>query len=233
MEQYHEADRACVFCGTTEGLTSDHVPPDNLFPTPRPSNLITVPSCHECNHGSSKDDTYFRDSLLLWDVIYDHPQARKVVPAVLRSFGRPEQRAYSRSIFDSMRQIDKLSPGGIYLGKGTGVKVDLLRLGRTASKIVKGLFYHEWGMRLPDGCTAHATFLVNELLAKDAQMGHWIRETCDNLMRTAHTTIADDVFSYWHHRLEGHASASVWLLIFYKKVTFLGITGPKDIIPAL
>ncbi len=233
MEQDRTTDHECVFCGKTEGLTSDHIPPDNLFPTPRPSNLITVPSCLDCNRGSSKDDTYFRDCLLLWDITYDHPQAQKVVPAVLRSFGRPAQRAYSRSIFASMRQIDRVSPGGVYLGKKTGIKVDLLRLGRTASKIVKGLFYHEWGMRLPDTCAAHATCLVNELLAKDSEMGQWIRETCNSLMRTTRTTIGDDVFSFWHHRLEGDASASVWLLIFYKKVTVLGITGPKEMIPIL
>ncbi len=56
----------CYLCGkkaseTPEGtLTRDHLPPRNLFPDPRPSDLITVPCCQRCNHEAHDDDEYFR-----------------------------------------------------------------------------------------------------------------------------------------------------------------------------
>ena len=50
----------CYLCRKRSGVTSDHVPPKNLFPRPRPSNLITVPCCRECNNRFSKHDEYFR-----------------------------------------------------------------------------------------------------------------------------------------------------------------------------
>jgi hypothetical protein len=50
----------CVHCGRTDYISDDHLPPQSLFPAPRPNNLITVPSCDGCNGGSSKDDEYFR-----------------------------------------------------------------------------------------------------------------------------------------------------------------------------
>src|SRR5579872_3566373 len=50
----------CYLCRGTENLTSDHLPPKNLFPKPRPANLITVPCCAACNEGFSKLDEQFR-----------------------------------------------------------------------------------------------------------------------------------------------------------------------------
>src|SRR2546427_13092357 len=50
----------CYLCRSTENLTSDHLPPKNLFPEPRPSNLITVPCCRICNERFSKIDEQFR-----------------------------------------------------------------------------------------------------------------------------------------------------------------------------
>jgi hypothetical protein len=52
--------KLCYLCGTTENLTRDHIPPANLFPDPKPKNLITVDCCKSCNESFSKDDEAFR-----------------------------------------------------------------------------------------------------------------------------------------------------------------------------
>jgi hypothetical protein len=50
--------KSCYICGVTDKpLTADHVIPKVLFPTPRPSNLITEDACEECNNRFSKDDS--------------------------------------------------------------------------------------------------------------------------------------------------------------------------------
>jgi hypothetical protein len=51
---------SCYLCGALSDLTLDHVPPANLFPPPRPSNLIKVACCATCNSSYSKDDEAFR-----------------------------------------------------------------------------------------------------------------------------------------------------------------------------
>ena len=53
----------CIYCGTTEQLTADHVPPKNIFPEPRTSDLITVPACERCNKSYELDDEYFRAAI--------------------------------------------------------------------------------------------------------------------------------------------------------------------------
>ncbi len=219
--------RECVFCGATENLTRDHIPPDNLFPPPKPNKPITVASCQECNGGSSKDDTYFRDTLLFWDVTHDHPEAKKVADTVIRSFRRPEQEDYSRSFINSVKEVDVFTPGGLYVGKHFGKPIDHLRLNRTAKKIVKGLFSHEFGERLPDHCDAMAFGLRNE---REQKKQLWLQETCSKLVGEPQTTIGNGVFHYWFHQEEDAPEKSIWLLLFYEKVPFMGLTGPKDIL---
>ena len=49
----------CAYCGATSPMTRDHIPPKGIFPAPRPSDLITVPSCASCNQAASESDECF------------------------------------------------------------------------------------------------------------------------------------------------------------------------------
>src|SRR5438552_1268299 len=53
----------CCYCGAPAS-TVDHVPTRKLFPEPRPSDLITVPSCHPCNNRLSAQEVYVVHVLL-------------------------------------------------------------------------------------------------------------------------------------------------------------------------
>lgn len=57
-EQFRSAPKQCVFCGGI-ATTRDHVPPKNLFLSPRP-RLITVPACINCNGSLSALEDEFR-----------------------------------------------------------------------------------------------------------------------------------------------------------------------------
>jgi hypothetical protein len=49
----------CAYCGAPSPETRDHIPPRGVFPSPRPGDLITVPSCRPCNQGASARDERF------------------------------------------------------------------------------------------------------------------------------------------------------------------------------
>jgi hypothetical protein len=74
----------CVYCGKVRPIHMDHVPPSNLFPTPKPT-LITVPSCFACNNTASKDDEYFRLAVAIREDIANRQDIREILPAVYRS----------------------------------------------------------------------------------------------------------------------------------------------------
>ena len=48
----------CSYC-LREATTKDHVVPRCLLEKPYPPNLLTIPSCCECNTGFKQDEEYF------------------------------------------------------------------------------------------------------------------------------------------------------------------------------
>jgi hypothetical protein len=218
----------CVFCGIAVGSTRDHIPPKTLFSSPRPPNLITVPSCHECNLGTSKDDMYFRDCLVFGQETSSPVAKAQIGESVLRSFRMPERKGYCQSFMNNVVNIDLVSNGGIYLGKANALKIREDRLVNIASKIVQGLFFHEYGAILPNSHSAIAMPLTKRVLA-EPQCRDGIHETCNHLMTaTQRTTIGQGVFSYWHHRYEEDPYQSLWLLLFFERTAFLGMTPNRD-----
>src|SRR5688572_9409203 len=47
----------CFHCGGPPN-TNDHSPPKVLLDKPYPDEMITVPSCYECNNSASLDEAY-------------------------------------------------------------------------------------------------------------------------------------------------------------------------------
>lgn len=50
--------QGCVYCGTADAETRDHVPSRVLLDPPYPTNLPVVPACLACNNGFSRDEEY-------------------------------------------------------------------------------------------------------------------------------------------------------------------------------
>ena len=64
--QFVASPKRCVYCLEREATTKDHVPPKCFFPPDDRPNLITVPSCLECNQKfSSSADLEFQLSLTI------------------------------------------------------------------------------------------------------------------------------------------------------------------------
>src|SRR4051812_30015103 len=99
----------CVYCGLNGPITDDHVPPKNLFPYPRPSNLITVPACNDCNKSFSKDDEWLRLTLSIREISKTHPDRNAALPIVKRSLERPSARGFSRDFQNNVHKVPRFS----------------------------------------------------------------------------------------------------------------------------
>ena len=141
----------CVYCGKDGPITDDHVPPKGIFAPPRPSNLITVPSCLECNSSASMDDEYFRIRVCLNDQARGHPDVNGNLPSVLKALTRPEASGLKQALLNDWRNVDVTTKGGIFLGRRTAFEVDMNRIARVVQRIVRGLYYHEVNTPLSGG----------------------------------------------------------------------------------
>jgi hypothetical protein len=223
-----EEKEACVYCGATDRLSRDHIPPKNLFPKPRPDDLITVPSCKRCNQGNSKDDTYFRDMLVLRHDLSENPLVQALIGSVLRSFNRTEGEKYFRSLYSKLGQHDARTKQGIYVGPQPTVEVDLNRILKVIKRIVRGLHYHENNSCLSPDYEVYV--FTGEYFEHDLtwdQREVFLKAFVVPVLAAPQKVIGGGVFKYKVGR-SNKRECCVWAFLFFDKVPFIAVTLPKD-----
>lgn len=222
MASLNSKQNECVYCGRVfANLTKDHIPPKLLFAKPRPSNLITVPSCQECNSAFQKDDEYFQViAHTRWDT-GSHPELSNK-DRLISSLNRRERTKFKKSIVGDMFMANLFTPSGLYVGTKPAMNIDPVRLNRVASRVIQGLFYRLKGFRLADGYEATAS--VDP--AADNTDPLLIERMTLHMLSLSPTVIGQDVFSYRYEFHEEDENISAWVLVFYEKMLFLGSTLP-------
>ncbi len=218
----------CVYCGKTRPVTDDHIPPKNLFAKPRPSDLITVPSCYPCNFSASQDDEYFRLNLVLREDTPEHPAAKQLFRAVIRGLSRPQSTGLRQDLLHRIHEVQRVTPAGLYLGESPAYDVDLSRLDKVASCTLKGLFYHEAGKRLPDEYFAQA-FSAAGFVKLTPEKQVQVKRTVDLLLNRPFREVGKrKVFVYWHLASTDDPCITAWLLLFFQRTAFIGFTVPME-----
>lgn len=131
----------CTYCRVREAETRDHVPPDCLFPVPRPDNLITVPACRICNERFGRDDEYFHQCLMTAENLETVPTTEEPRERARRGLARPQAQGLLRKIVLSFQDVEVYSPGGIYLGTQPALRVDRQRILGVIERIARGLYF--------------------------------------------------------------------------------------------
>lgn len=220
----------CAYCGKRRAVSVDHVPPKNLFPRPRPDNLITVPACRQCHSDAcSQDDQYFCLTLTVSEQTGDHPGAREVRENALRSLSRPEATGFRRSFVAGTGHVPALSPAGLFIGMRLAYSVDLSRLFRVVERVVRGLYYHETRHALPEDhdvvVASNETFIDLPV----EKLNEYNRTVIEPLAQLPARTIGSRVFWYRYARFQqDDVVLSAWALTFYAGISFLALTGPKS-----
>jgi hypothetical protein len=210
----------CVYCGDNPGITDDHVPPKSFFPQPRPSNLITVPACHKCNSGASKDEDYFLATFMFSGA--GNSDAGKILwkQRLNRMFRK--NLGLKRKIAEGLSYRPVVTPTGIYLGRRMGLQFDEGRFERVLQKIVRGLYYFEYGEALAAKTEVTTLFLSTKARFETA-VGYanqlaWGKRQWPG------------VFEYRCGRVPDAPQGSVWLMRCYSNSHFWAISGSDEIV---
>lgn len=122
------------------------MPPKGIFPKPRPTNLITVPSCGNCNGDTKLDDEYFR---LIVSLASNNSSDGSAV-LTTRVFTKwTDKPALLERLINSMRLVDVHSEGGIFVGTRPAFTYSAKRLLNVIRKTVRGLYYHRLRVPIP------------------------------------------------------------------------------------
>lgn len=222
----------CVYCAATGQLTRDHIPPRGLFATPPRGGFLTVPACRRCNETASKDDEYFRTTLAMREDVFDDPAIQGLMPTIARSFENPRAPGMRRAIAKSSLIVDAFSKGGIYLGKKPAMRVDLNRLNRVASRIVKALFYHfHDDTKLPSNYRAHA-HQIDSFKAMPNEEADRCLATCQQVLENSPLYLFGEwVMACWWLPTDLDPLSTIWILVFFRRVLFIGMTTPAVDVP--
>ena len=122
----------CLYCGG-KSETRDHIPTKGLLNKPFPNNLLTVPSCMECNNSFSKDEVYLITLLLTISESFTLLEKQEPNGHLDSAIDRKPL------LYDSI--IDSLTIGGD--GK-VFINIEQERVGRIVSKIACGIYSKEF-----------------------------------------------------------------------------------------
>jgi hypothetical protein len=183
--------------------------------------MWTVPACDGCNQGFSKDDDYFRVTLTLADRAKGQSARDKIIPTVVRGLHREEARRYLQSLYNNSSILPRFSPSGLYLGQQPAISFDGARIGRTASRIVKGLFFRVKGYRLPDDHTVNVTHFSQfpQAFSVHPEVELALRQFIAMVAAEPAHQLGDTFAFKWLQSPNG-PDHSLWLLYFYGHMEF-------------
>lgn len=216
----------CIYCGGYGKITNDHTPPKGIFPKPLPSNLITVPACSKCNHAAHGDDEYFRLVLTMRHDTSELECVKPVLETVFRSLKRQDKQGFARAFLGTYKRRPVVTPSGLFIGYQPTYDVDRHRLLRVVARTAKGLFFKHRKRALP--LNYDSTAIDKEEYPRlDPNVQSTMRAVLQLMEDQNPRVFGQGVFKYWRHFLEEDENVSVWLMVFYQRVPFFAMTGPR------
>jgi hypothetical protein len=193
----------CAICGIRDATTKDHVPPKGIFAKPRPSNLITVPACHECNNFSSVLDESFMVNLGIHVSIVGGEGKRLFDQQVLPTL------QHNTKLLNKTKEKFKpinleTSDGTVHEGFYAG-EWDSEAHGKVIERTIRGLNYHHYGEILGLESTVKTHYF--ESLSKEMfeMSKNWAANSFG---------VGDVVYKYTS-ATNGDIRTSLWLFQFY------------------
>lgn len=153
-----------------------------------------------------------------------HPAASQVLKSVHRSFAKPNKWRFNQALLESVSEIEVLTPAGLYLGQATTCRVSLDRLCRVIKRTTLGLYFAEFGVRLPDnhGCKVYA---LDGFDRTDPGLTARLKRVIGYASQGKLRVFGDEVFMCFAREVR---DATVWIHLVYGRVGFLAITRPLD-----
>lgn len=200
----------CIYCGTKEATEKDHVPPKCFFPKPLPSNLITVPSCSDCNREFGKIDEFVRNVLVSLDATEKKIELATLREKMFRSLLREQGTNLLFKIYKLLKPVDVVTNAGIFIEQKHAFDMDTEEFYKFFERIARALLYIENHIEYFNG-----KFNWSEL----ADYSHFPAKVKFCLENDIRKSNANGMFKYSGMWVKGHIS-SLWFVKLYNSVEF-------------
>jgi hypothetical protein len=214
----------CAYCAS-EATTRDHVPPKSFFPQPRPTkNVITVPCCEPCNVSFKAHDDYARMVFVTSSGAAGNPDRDKLKSKVKRFVERKESKNLLAGVYASMGERWRENENGLFV-KRQFFTIEGEHLDAFARRMIRALFLHQKGYKLPDDCLIH-TFHRLRLAHLPLEAQEFLINMAA-LLSSRPIYSCGEAFAYQWEQSPNGESMTWWLLTFYGQANFICNTFPR------
>jgi hypothetical protein len=230
----------CTYCGAYGPVTDDHVIPRNLFPVPRPRDMIKVDACSDCNsHVKSPDDEFlaefFAGDMQAWahpvvrDLLFPRLEknwnksrlVRQVKAGVEPTYRRTRGGILVRTAPAQLSRVNILSPGGIHIGTTVGVTLPAHEVLGIIERMIRGLYRYFTGERLE----IPVVMKIHRITDLEAALPS-VKDLVDSGAASYNAIGDSTIFNSIHYVSPKTPGLSLWYLGFYSNVVFRVITNP-------
>lgn len=208
----------CVTCGRTNiEVTDDHVPPQNIFPKPRPDNMIEVPGCDYCNNGSSILDDRFGIYLNMASVASSATAAKVFKNHTIKRI--KSNKKLLRHIKSGLESNYITTEKGITHHNGDRLLWDSKCYDATIERTIRGFYWRHYNEILGDKASVKVAMF--RTIPPELSAGFGL---------CSHNEIGkkgDLVYKYL--RDPDNPLNSMWLLVFNRRVIAFGTTKPHNL----
>ena len=169
---------------------------------------MKVPACEPCNNGAKKDDEYFRLCISVSHDPHAAPQGTDVTLDAIERLNDPKKTGLRKLMLSQFR--------------GERMEVDTVRIHCVLRRIVKGLFFHLKGERLPPSFEVKVFSLTDFYRFPDAEVRNLVLNA---LSVASEHRVSDHVFAYRYVLAAEGTGHSTWYLRFFNSVEFIVFTG--------
>lgn len=221
---------ACYICGQ-KATSVEHAPAKCFFPKDKRINLTTVDSCSTHNEGTSEDDEYVRNIIVMSlgnnHVALDHFQ-RKCIQSFIRSPGLlkattgKNKRAYYK---DKNGTVEEIKPTYAF-------QIDRNRINLVMRKIAYATYYKKYGSIWNRELAIGTEYLRNEGLEVD-DFGLLIQAAKKDLISVMFEGNNPEVFQFSFQQTESEdTNDQILIMKFYEGFEVwvfaqLDTTGPR------
>jgi hypothetical protein len=205
----------CYYCGGAS-TSKEHVPPKCIYEPPRPTDLITVPSCAKHNNHKSGDDLYLKTYILFAASNQPSDIVNKRLETIYQRLSRDESLGFLKKIMRSARTVPKISPAGVICGVEREFEYDPARMHRIFEAICRGIFYDQHKQMMPE----KAVFERPYIYEGNNPNIEWI----SSVLPTSRSVGNGRIFRYSYGQLHSRPEEMVWNLIFYNTVKVVCMT---------
>ena len=196
----------CFLCGSNEEITREHFVPKNIFPKPRPTNLLTAPCCRPCNESYCQEDEDFR--VYASSHISKSQVGQKVWDDKVMGSSFKRSCKFKKQISDSMSRVFINSSSGNAEMPTILVSKDLYD--RILTKITKGMIYKFY----PQIDYNKLSFEI-DLMANSFDHDEFIH--ANNMINDQR---GDGIFRFARTVEENNDNTGIWIFVFYGGLTF-------------